>query len=79
MTHPLSQRRKWRSSKLYYFEDLIVSEFQTGTSLNGIKKLLYSQGMIVHRATILRYIKSLPEARLRSIYEHTNNQSSIAA
>ena len=67
----IARRRKWRESKISPFEDMIVDEYLNGSSMSQIRQMLESCGVSVARYTILRYIKSLPRARING----TTNQS----
>ena len=60
----ITRRRKWRASKISPFEDMIVDEYLNGSSLSQIRQKLASCGVCTARYTILRYITSLPRARI---------------
>ena len=60
----IAQRRQWRESKISPYEDLVVDEYLNGSSLSRIRRLLAACGVSAERSTILRYINSLPQARI---------------
>ena len=60
----IARRRKWRESKISPFEDMVVDEYLNGGSLSQIRQMLESCGVSVARYSILRYINSLPRARI---------------
>ena len=60
----IARRKKWRESKISPFEDMVVDEYLNGSSLSQIRQKLASYGVSVARYTILRYINSLPQARI---------------
>ena len=67
----LARRRKWKESKIAPYEDMVVDEFGSGSSLSQIQKKLSYNGVSATRYTILCYVRSLPLARLNAT---TKNQ-----
>ena len=43
---------------------MVVDEYLNGSSMSQIRQILASYGVSVARYTILRYINSLPQARI---------------
>ena len=64
------RRRKWRALKISPFEDMVVDEYLNGSSLSQIRQKLASCGVSAARYTILRYIDSLPQARINGTKRH---------